>query len=160
VRTLIAERDPRLAMFAVRTSADLVANAVSNRRLLLWLVAWFAAIGVLVAVVGLYGTVAYNVAGRTREMAVRIALGATSADIRRLVVAYGLRVTAGGIVIGLAGAISMRQFLESQLFGVTSTNGLVLVATAALLLAASVMAALAPSRRAVRVDPSASLRSD
>ncbi len=160
VHGLIAERDPRLALFAVRTTSDLVAGAVSTRRLLLWLVAGFAAIGMLVAVVGLYGTVAYIVAGRTREMGVRIALGATPADIRRLVLAYGLRFTTAGIVVGVASSISMRNVIGSQLFGVTATNGLVLSATAAILVAASAAAALVPSRRAVRVDPSLSLRAD
>ena len=94
VRSLLADRDPRLAVFAVRSTDDLVSNAVTSRRLLLWLVAVFAAIGFAVALLGVYGIVACMVEERRRELGVRVALGATAANIHRLVVMHGLRLVA------------------------------------------------------------------
>ncbi len=160
VRSVIAERDPRLALYAVRTTSDLVANAVSTRRLILWLVAGFAAIGCLIAVVGLYGTVSYMMAQRTREMSVRVALGATHTDIRRLVFGYGLRLVGAGLAVGLAGAIAMRGVIDSQLFGVHPTNAAVLAATGLLLAAAAAIACALPAERALKADPVAALRCD
>jgi predicted permease len=160
VRGLVAERDPRLALFAVRTTSDLVATAVSSRRLLLWLVAGFAAIGFLAAVVGLYGTVAYAVSARTREMGVRIALGASAGDILRLVIAYGLRFIGAGIALGVVGATAMGGFLENQLVGVRATEGYVLALTAVVLTVAACIACLIPAARAVRVDAVSALKAD
>jgi ABC-type antimicrobial peptide transport system permease subunit len=160
VRRVVADRDPRLALFAVRTSSDLVRNAVSTRRLLLWLVAGFAIIGSLLAILGLYGTVSYVVAGRTREMGVRIAVGATAADIHRLVLGYGARYAGTGVLVGAIGAIAMRGVLQSQLFGVDATNWWILAFAASVLVVASLMACVAPARRAVGFDALQSLRAD
>ena len=160
VRGLIAERDPRLALFAVRTTEELVSAAVSTRRAILWLVAGFALIGFLVALVGLYGTVGYMVAQRTREMSVRIALGATGRDIGGLVFGYGLRLVAVGLAAGLLGAVVLRSVLESQLFGVGATNVVILASAAVGLTLAAAGACALPARRALRTDPVATLRCD
>jgi predicted permease len=160
VRGLIAERDPRLALFAVRTAEELVSAAVSTRRAILWLVAGFALIGFLVAFLGLYGTVGYMVAKRTRELSVRVALGATSRDIGGLVFGYGLRLVGIGLAAGLVGALGLRTVLESQLYGVGATNGVVLGGVALALMLAAAGACALPARRALRTDPVATLRCD
>ncbi len=97
VRQLLARRDPRLAVFSIQTTADLVSQAVATRRLLLWLVALFASVGLAVTLIGLYGTVSYIVAERTREVGVRLALGATTNQIRRMVLGRGLQLVAVGL---------------------------------------------------------------
>jgi predicted permease len=160
VRARIAARDPRRALFAVRDVSEIITQSISSRRLLLWLVATFAGVGVAVALVGLYGTVSYTVAGRTRELGVRIALGASAREIRRLVVFHGLRFTVAGIALGLAGTFAMRGLLETQLFAVQATSESILTLTALSLTLASAVACLAPANRAARVDPSSSLRAD
>jgi predicted permease len=160
VRQLLARRDPRLAVFAVRTTADLVSAAVGTRRLLLWLVSIFAAIGVGMAVIGLYGTLSYMVAQRTREVGVRVALGATRFEIRRLVVGRGLRLTATGLAVGLVLAWTLRRAIEAQLFGVMATNVPALAIAALALVAAAFVACLAPAARALRVNPVDALRAE
>lgn len=160
VRAVIAQHDPRLALFAVRTADELVSMAVSTRRAILWLVAGFALVGFVVALVGLYGTVAYMVAQRTREMSVRVALGASGRDIGGLVFGYGLRLVGVGLVIGVAGAVALRSVLESQLFGIAATNAAVLAAAALGLTLAAAAACAVPARRALRTDPVATLRCD
>ena len=134
--------------------------AVSTRRAILWLVAGFAIVGFIVALVGLYGTVAYMVTQRTREMSLRMALGATQRDIGRLVLGYGLRLVGAGLAIGLLGAIALRGVIESQLFGVGATNGAVLAVAALGLTLAAAAACAVPARRALRTDPVATLRCD
>jgi putative ABC transport system permease protein len=160
VRAMLAERDSRLALFAVRTTDDLISLAVSTRRAILWLVAAFAVVGGVVAFVGLYGTVAYMVAQRTRELSVRVALGATQLDITRLVFGYGLRLVTAGLVVGLLGALGMRNIIESQLIGIAPTSPLVLAASALGLAVAAAGACAIPAHRALRTDPVATLRCD
>jgi predicted permease len=158
VRSLVAQRDPALAVFAVQTTADLVAGAVATRRLLLWLVTGLAAIGLGIALIGLYGTVSYMVAQRTRELGVRVALGATGRDLARLVLGYALRVVAAGLAIGLAGAFALGGVMQTQLAGVNASNIVVLAVTALGLTLVALAACAAPVRRAATVDPAASLR--
>jgi predicted permease len=160
VRGVIAERDPRLALFAVRTADELVSIAVATRRAILALVAGFAVVGFIVAFVGLYGTVAYMVAARTREMSVRVALGATAIDIGTLVFGYGLRLVGAGLAIGVVGALALRSVIESQLVGVGATNVGVLAAAAFGLALAAAAACALPARRALKTDPVATLRCD
>jgi predicted permease len=160
IRSLLAERDPRLAVFAVRSTADLVAGAVAPRRLLLRLVAIFAASGLAVALLGVYGVVAVMITDRRRELGVRIALGASAGIIRRLVIGYGLRLVAVGLIIGLAGAMALGRFIESQLYGLPATDIPALAAAGAALVAAAAVPCLILSNRAARVDPVVALREE
>ena len=160
VRGLIAGRDPRLALFAIRSADELVSMAVSTRRAIFWIVMGFAGIGFVVAFVGLYGTVAYMVAQRTREISLRVALGATHRDIGGLVFGYGLRLVGAGLALGVIGAVALRTVIESQLFGVGATNGVVLAAAAIGLTLAAAGACAVPARRALKADPVATLRCD
>ncbi|MEO8680919.1 MAG: ABC transporter permease [Vicinamibacterales bacterium] len=160
VRTLVASRDPLLAVFAVRTTEELVDGATRPRRLLSWLVSSFALAGLAVALLGVYGIVAFMVAERRREVGVRVALGASAASIRGLVVGHGLRLVALGLVFGAAGAAAFRKGIESQLFGVAPTDIPVLAAVAGALLAAAALPCFVVARRAVRIDPVSALRSE
>ncbi len=160
LRRLVSERDPRLAVFAIRTTDDLVADSVRPRRLMLWLVAAFALTGFAVAVLGVYGVVAYMVAERRREMSVRVALGASAGRIWSLVVTHGLRLVVIGLGLGIVAATALRRGIESQLYGVSAANIPALAAVAlALLLAAAVPCAIV-ARRATRIDPVSALRSE
>jgi putative ABC transport system permease protein len=158
VRQLLSSRDPRLAVFQVRTTADLVSDAVASRRLLLLLVTLFAVSGLAVALIGLYGTVSYSVAQRTHEVGIRVALGATAASIRRDILARGLTIVAVGVGAGLAGLVVLRPVIDAQLSGMTAMNGPALVIAALALMAAATGACLVPARRAVKIDPVEALR--
>ncbi len=160
LRRLVSERDPRLAVFAIRTTDDLVADAVRPRRLMLWLVSAFALAGFAVALLGVYGVVACMVAERRREMGVRVALGASAASVWSLVVAHGLRLVAIGLALGIVAAVLLRQGIESQLYGVTATSIPALGGVALALLVAAAVPCAVVARRATRVDPVSALRSE
>jgi putative ABC transport system permease protein len=160
VRTIVASRDPRLAVFAIRTTDQLVDSATQSRRLLSWLVSMFAASGLAVALLGVYGVVAFMVAERRREVGVRVALGASAGRIRALVVGHGMKLVALGLLLGIAGTTVFRKSIESQLFGVTPTSLPVLAAVAAALLAVAVLPCFVVARRAARIDPMNALRSE
>jgi putative ABC transport system permease protein len=160
VRSVLARHDDKLAVFAVRSTDDLVSNAVATRRLLLWLVSAFALAGFGMALLGVYGIVACLVVERQREIGVRVALGATAARIHHLVMMHGLKFVGAGVVIGMAAAIALRRAIESQLFGITATNAAALAAVAAALLAAAALPCFIVARRAIALDPMRSLRSE
>jgi predicted permease len=160
VRAVLSRHDPRLAVFAVRSTDDIVDNAVSTRRLLLWLAGVFATAGFGVAMLGVYGIVTCLVAERQREIGVRMALGATTAHVHRLVMSHGLKLVAIGLAGGLAGAVGFRRAIESQLYGIEATNPLTLSAVALALLVAAAVPCFVVSRRATHLDPVRALRSE
>jgi putative ABC transport system permease protein len=120
----------------------------------------FGGLALVVAAIGLYGVIAYSVAQRTHEMGVRAALGATRADLMRLVVGEGLRVTLAGIALGAVGALAGGRFIASLLFGVSARDPLILGAVATVLVVVAATASLIPAWRAGRADPSVALRAD
>lgn len=160
VRGAIAKRDPHLAGFAVRSTGDLVSDAVATRRLLLWLVATFALAGLAVAVLGVYGIVSCLLAERQREIGVRVALGASSANIHRLIIGHGLKLIAIGLSGGIAGAVAMRTAIAAQLFAISPTSVPTLAGAAVALLVATFVPCAIVSRRATRIDPVRVLRAE
>jgi hypothetical protein len=116
------------------------------------------ALAVALAVVGLYGLIAYTAARRRREIGVRVALGARPADILRLITAPGMRFVAAGIAMGLFATIAAARFVDQFLFGVSGTDGVILIAVAALLAAVTLLACLIPAIRSARVEPASALR--
>ena len=120
----------------------------------------FAALALLLAAVGTYGVLAYDVAARTHELGVRVALGAVSGDVVRVVVRRMLALIIPGLALGLIGALAVTRVLQKSLFEVTATDPATLVAVSGALLLAALIAGLAPARRAMRIDPMTALRSE
>jgi predicted permease len=160
VRGLLAERDPRLAVFAIRTMADVVSEAVATRRLLLWLVMFFAAVGLSVSLIGLYATLSYIVAQSTREVGVRLALGATTGELYRLVLWRGLKLVGVGLAVGLVAVLALGRAIDAQLVGMTSSNVPALALATGALLLAGAAASLVPAARAVRINPVEALKAE
>jgi len=158
VQAAIHRVDPDQAVSHVETMDNVFADSVSRPRFQLVLLLVFAGIAVLLAIIGVYGVVSYSVTQRTQEIGIRVALGARSGDVSRLVLREGLMLGLMGIAMGLAAAVAFTRVLRSLLFEVTPTDPLTLVAVAGLLLAGAALATLLPARRASRVDPMVALR--
>jgi predicted permease len=158
VRDVVRDLDPQLALGSVRTMDEVISRSTASRRFSLVLLGSFAALALVLAAIGIYAVLAYSVARRTHEIGVRIALGARSGDVVRLVLGQGLRVTAIGIVFGVAGALGLTRFLQSLLYEIQPTDPPTFVSALLLLVSVSVAASYLPARRAVRVDPMVALR--
>ena len=134
----------RMAMAGQRTSAELIAS--------------LGALGLLLAVIGLYGLTSYLVGSRTQEIGIRMALGAERHDVLKMVIGQGLRLALIGVVIGIAGALALTRFLSSLLYGVRTTDPLTFVAVSLILIAVALVACYIPARHAAKVDPMVALR--
>jgi ABC-type antimicrobial peptide transport system permease subunit len=137
---------------------DLAEAEVGQRRLLAILLGSFAGVALLLAVIGIYGVIAYSVAQRTREMGIRRALGARQADILRLVIGQGLVLAVPGVVIGVCGAFALTRVMKSLLFQVSAADPATFAGVAVLFLLVALAASYLPARRATRIDPMAALR--
>jgi putative ABC transport system permease protein len=145
--------DPDQPVWKVRSMEDLMRAAGGSSRAMATLVVAFASVSVLLAAIGLYGVMSYAVSLRTREIGIRMALGAHAREVRRLVVGRGMALTALAVLLGLLGAAVLSRLLVSLLFGVTATDVATFSAAAALMCAVSFLAAWLPARRASRLDP-------
>jgi predicted permease len=153
VRELAPDVPPRF-----RTVSQIYAASLGSRHFNLTLVGAFAATALLLAVAGIYGVTAYNVEQRTREIGVRVALGAAKSDVLGLVLGQGLRTALVGVAVGVAGALALTRTIQSLLFDVTPTDPLTFAAAASVLVAVAALACWIPARRAARVDPMVALR--
>ena len=158
VRRLVAEMDPQLPLYGVTTMEARVARTVAQPRLTARLTAVFAAVALLLAALGIYGVVAYGVAERTREIGVRMALGATRAGVMRLVVGQGMLPVASGIVVGLFFAWACARLIAKLLYGVTPADVLTYVAVVGFLGVVALVAIVLPARRASVIEPTQALR--
>ncbi len=158
VRRAIQGVDPEIAISEVRTMDEVLDQSAQSRRWTLTLLASFASLALVLALVGIYGVMSWTVAQRTREIGVRMALGARSGQVLAGVIGYGLKLSAIGMVIGLAGAFALRRFLGTLVFGVSTADPIVYAAVAAVMLAVALLACYLPARRAARVDPRVALR--
>jgi putative ABC transport system permease protein len=145
-------------IFESRTIEDYLAGTIAIPRFNTFLLAMFAGLALLLTAVGLYGVISYSVAQRTREIGIRMALGAQPKDMLRLVVGQGMQLALVGVGLGLVAALLSTRFLASLLFGVTSTDPLSFAGVIFLLLAVVMLASYIPARRAMRVDPMVALR--
>jgi putative ABC transport system permease protein len=152
--------DPALPVFKAIPMDLLAAQSLSVRRASSVLITGFAMLALVLAGIGIYGVMAYAVVQRTQEIGVRMALGARRADVLRMILSFGLRMTLVGVAIGLAGAIAFSRLLTSLLFQVSAINPLVFSLAAAALVAMAVLAAFLPARRATRIDPMQALRAE
>jgi putative ABC transport system permease protein len=153
LRTALQGLDRELPVFDMETLEALTQKSLLSRRAPVLLSLSFGAVALFLSALGIYGVLAYLVTQRTREIAIRLALGSSTGGVFRLVLREGAWLSAAGFVLGMAGALAVRRALESQLFGVTAGDPLVLlVVTAGLGLVAMAACAL-PARRATRIDP-------
>jgi putative ABC transport system permease protein len=157
VRQVLRQMDQTMPLPAALTMTDVLRDNLWTARLGAMLLAVFGLLALTLTVVGVYGVMAYSVTQRTHEIGIRMALGAAHADVLRMVLRHGLKLTLVGVVIGLATAFGATRFIASLLF-VSPTDGLTFTAISALLAAVAMVASLLPARRAARVDPLVALR--
>jgi ABC-type antimicrobial peptide transport system permease subunit len=158
VRAALQAYDPTLPNSEFTTLEQIVDHAVAPRRLITNLLGTFSSLALLLASLGLYGVIAYSVSQRTRELGIRMAIGAQRGDVLRLVLREGLTTAGFGVGLGLIGALLTTQLLKTMLFGVSATNPLIFAVNALILLAVALAACLIPARRAARIDPMEALR--
>jgi putative ABC transport system permease protein len=160
LRDAVLAVDPEQPVARIRTLDEIAGSLQSERRFNTLLLALFAGAALVLAAIGTYGVMAYSVARRTREIGVRMALGARPGDVLRMVLGQGAALVAAAVVIGLAGAFAASRMLASQLFEVSATDPTTLAAGAAMLCGFALLACYVPARRAMRVEPLVALREE
>jgi putative ABC transport system permease protein len=158
VRREIHAEDPLQAVAEVQTMEQVVSDSLLLRRLSMSMLSVFAGLALLLSGVGIYGLTAYSVSRRTREIGLRMALGAGRGDILRLVVGRGLLVGLAGVALGIPGALAMARLMRGMLYGIGPSDPFVFVSAAALLVVLAAIASYIPARRAMRVDPVVALK--
>ena len=159
LRGRIAAADPDQPLTQIQTMEERLRLASASPRFTMLLIGVFSATAFILAVIGIYGVIAYSVAQRTQELGIRIALGAEKRDILRLVIGNGLVLSLIGISIGLAGSIALTRLMSAMLYETSATDPAIFGASAALFLAVALMASYFPARRATKIDPIEALRS-
>jgi len=160
VQSALNTVDPGLAIAIPQSMEKIVAQALGQARLMMWLLGIFAGTALLLATVGIYGAVAYTVEQRTGEIGMRMALGAQTMDVLRLIVNQGMRPVIFGLMVGLAAALALGRLIASQLYQTSAHNPVLLAATMSILGLAALLACVFPARRAAMVDPIQALRAE
>jgi predicted permease len=158
LRTAIREIDHSAILSPVTTLEQQLSEQLSPRRFLAVLLGTFSVIALLLAAIGIYGVLHYSIARRTREIGIRMALGARPSDVVMLVVRNGAKLSIVGFVIGAAAAVVMTRFIKSLVFGITTTDPVTFVGAAILLMIVALLACYLPARRATKIDPMVALR--
>jgi putative ABC transport system permease protein len=160
IREEIRQLDPEASVFAVRTMEEVIDNAPSTfiRRYPAFLTGIFAVVALILASIGIYGVISYSVTQQTREIGIRLALGAQSLDVLKLVIGQGIKLALLGVGIGLVAAFALTRWMESLLFGVSPTDIPIFAAISLLLTTVALLACYLPARRAMKVDPMMALR--
>jgi putative ABC transport system permease protein len=160
VRQQVAALDPQQPLYQVQTGEQIMEASVARTRFNMLLIAILAVIALVLAAIGVYGVISYSVAQRTREIGIRMALGATSGSVLKLVVGEGMLLAGAGIAVGIVAAFAVTRIMASLLFGVTATDPVTFVSLAVVLAAIAFLASYIPARRATRVDPVVALRAE
>jgi len=158
IQSAIREIDKDQPVYQVQTIEELIRDTIATRRFALMILISFAVLALVLAMSGIYGVISYSVSQRTQEIGIRMALGARSGDVLRLVLVQFMRLTMVGVVLGLVGAYALTRLMTSLLFGVTATDVTTFVFVSATLSLVALVACLIPARRATRVDPLVALR--
>jgi predicted permease len=158
VREVVVSIDPAVPIFDVNTYDDLVAQKFVTRKLCMLLVSLFSGAALFLSAIGLYGILAYSVSQRTREIGIRVALGAQSGNILRLITEQGLKIVGVGLIVGLLASLILVRFIEGILYGVSGTDPFSLCAAVIVLGLAALVACLLPALRATRINPITALR--
>jgi ABC-type antimicrobial peptide transport system permease subunit len=160
IRREVAALDKNLPLFAVKTMPEQIAGTVWRQRMAGNLIGLFGLLALALAALGLYGVIAHFVAQRTREIGIRMALGAQRSNIMRVVLKHGMGLTLIGVVIGLMAAAALTRLMKSLLYGVSATDPVTFGGLAMLVVVAALLACYLPARSATKVDPIVALRSE
>jgi putative ABC transport system permease protein len=158
VRSQVLALDPELAISNVATLDQVLDNSIASQRFSTQLLGAFAALGLLLASIGVYGTLSYSVAQRTREIGIRVALGAARHDVLLLVLRNALTLVIAGVAAGLVGALVAARLLSGMVFGITTHDAATFIMTPVVLVAVALVACYVPAHRALRIDPVVALR--
>jgi predicted permease len=158
VRRAVSAFDPGAVVYAVETMNEVLASSMAARRLTMMLLAAFATLALALSCIGMYGVLSYLAGERTREIGVRMALGAQRRDIQRLILGQGAKMAFAGVVLGIFLALGLTHLMSSQLFGITPHDPLTFAGVALILLLVALAACYLPARRAMGVDPMVALR--
>ena len=154
----IEKADSTAAIYSVTSMSEIVSNSISTQRLTMMLLGVFAALALTLSAIGIYGVISYLTGQRIHEIGVRIALGASSQDVLRMVLGEGMRTTLIGVGFGIAAAIGLTRLISQVIYGVGATDPFTFIGVAVLLIAVALLACYIPARRAMRVDPMIALR--
>ena len=160
LREAVLAVDPDQPVYRIETLETLMAKTVAQPRFNARLLGFFAAVAVLLAAVGVFGVISYTVSQRTRELGIRMALGADSSSVLAMVFRRGSLLVALGVIVGGAGAYAISRLVEDLWFGISAADPLVFATVPAILVVVALLACYLPARRATRVDPVIALRSD
>ncbi len=158
LRDTVHQADPALPLMNLKTQAEETSDALSQERLFARLTTVFGLLALLLAMIGLYGTMAYSVTRKTHEIGIRMALGAKPADVLGMVIRQGITLTLIGVAIGVLVALGVTRLISSMIFGVTPYDPVTFITVAVVLVAVAFLACYIPARRAMRVDPMIALR--
>jgi predicted permease len=158
IRGTVRQADPDLPLMGVKTQTEQTAEALTQERLFARLSTFFGLVALLLACIGLYGTMAYSVTRKTHEIGIRMALGAGPTGVLRMVIAQGLQLALMGVVIGVAAGFGLTRLIASMMYGISPTDPLTFVAVSVVLIVVASLACFIPARRAMRVDPIIALR--
>jgi putative ABC transport system permease protein len=160
VRGVIQSADKELPVYSVRTMERMMADSTSQRRFATILLGVFALVALILASVGLFGVMSYTVAQRRHEIGIRMALGAQTLDVLKLIIRQGMILVLTGVAIGLMAAFGLTRLMKAMLFGISETDTTTFVIIPLLLAVVAMLACYLPARRATKVDPLIALRSE